>query len=157
MREILNPLDPVKLETELGAVYVAPIGNQALRVHAPHLTVDGVPLQFSAHLTAGPDLLNWDFIHMFDSRTEQSGIAPHAISARLVDGRDADLVTLGRIAQVLLPAVRKLATTNQALFLEAQRRQLNNEIRALEEEVERDRLKIEEKVRAIAKITERLP
>ena len=109
MREILNALDPVKLETELGTIYVGPIGNQALRVHAPHLNVDGLALQFAAQLIAGPDLLNWDFLHGFDLRTQGSGIATETITARLVDGRDADLMTLGKVAQVVIPAVRKLA------------------------------------------------
>ncbi len=157
MREMLNPPDPVKLETELGAIYVAPISGQSLRVHAPHLTVDGLPLQFSAQLTAGPDLLTWDFLHGFDVRTQRSGIATETITARLVDGRDADLVTLGKIAQVVIPAVRKLAATNQALFLEAERRNLNNEIWQLEQEVERKRGRIEEKEKELAKIAERLP
>ena len=157
MHELLNPQDPVKLETELGIIYVAPIGNQALTVHGPHLTVDGIPLQFSGHLTAGPDLQNWDFMQMFDSRTQQSGIAPNAISARLVDGRDADLIILGRVAQVVVPAVRKLAATNQALFLEAERRRLNNEIWQLERDIEKTRRKIEEKENELAKIAGRLP
>lgn len=100
MREILNSLDRVKLETELGAIYVAPMGGQSLRMPAPHLTVDGAPLQFSTNLTAGPDLQSWDFMHIIDVRTQRSGIATQLITTRLVAGRDADLVTLGKIAQL---------------------------------------------------------
>ncbi len=74
-----------------------------------------------------------------------------------MDGRDAGLVTLGKIAQVVIPAVRKLAATNQALFLEAERRNLNNEIWQLEQEIEKKRTKIEEKEKELAKIAERLP
>jgi hypothetical protein len=36
---------------------------------------------------------------MYDSRTGRSSTAEHALHARLVDGRSADIVTLGKIAQ----------------------------------------------------------
>ena len=61
--------------------------------------------------------LNWNFIQQFDSNTGRFTTASDALSARLVDGRDADLVTLGKIAAAMIPAIRKLAQTNAGLFL----------------------------------------
>lgn len=57
----------------------------------------------------------------------------------------------------MIPAVRKLAGTNQGLFLEAERRNLNNEICHLEHDIEKTRAKIEEKEKELSKIAARLP
>jgi hypothetical protein len=73
-----------------------------------------------------------------------------------VDGRDADLVVLGKLAQVIVPAVRKLAEENRALFLEAERRSIHNELASLERGIERNRTKLEEKERELAGVTGQL-
>ena len=48
MRDFLGPVNAAQLQTELGLIYVLPSGRMGIQVHAPHLTVDGVPLQASA-------------------------------------------------------------------------------------------------------------
>lgn len=75
----------------------------------------------------------------------------------MVDGRDADLVTLGKIAAAMIPAIRKLAQTNAGLFLEAERRRLNNEIVALERGIETKREKLKEKEDQLAAVEKQLP
>jgi hypothetical protein len=57
----------------------------------------------------------------WDSKEGRFFTGHNALRARLVDGRDADLVTLGRIVQIIVPAVRKFAHENQGLLLEAER------------------------------------
>ena len=65
-------------------------------------------------------------------------------------------MTLGKIAQVIVPAVRKFAEDNQGLLLEAERRGLHNELASLEGEIENKRIKVEEKERELAVVTEAL-
>jgi hypothetical protein len=48
MRDCLGPVNAAQVPTELGTIYVVPGGRMGIEVHAPHLTVDGVPLQASA-------------------------------------------------------------------------------------------------------------
>ena len=140
----------VPIETELGQIFVTPTAVTGADVTAPHLTVDGMPLQASAFLVSdgGP---NFDLLQTWDPKS-QSFVQPSGIRARLVDGRDADIVTLGKIAAVIVPAVRRLAETNRGIFLEAERRSLNNDIRKLENDSERLKAKIEEKKQSLAAI-----
>ena len=53
-----------------------------------------------------------------------------------------------------MPAVCKFAEQNQALFLEAERRAMNNEVANLEHELENKRAKLEERERELAEVTE---
>jgi hypothetical protein len=73
--------------------------------------------------------------------------SPDGVSARLVDGRDADIVVLGKIAEAIVPTVNKLASERWELFLEAERRSLNNEIRGFEEKRDHLQRRIDEKER----------
>jgi Skp family chaperone for outer membrane proteins len=66
------------------------------------------------------------------------------------------MVTLGKIAQVVVPAVRKFAQENQGLRLEAERRGIHNELATLEREIENKRAKLEERQRELAAVTEAL-
>jgi hypothetical protein len=156
MREILAPVTAVQVQTELGLIYVTPLSRAGANVNAPHLTVDGMPLHAHAALVSDGRTFNFDLVQIYDSRTGRSSTAEHALHARLVDGRSADIVTLGKIAQVIVPAVRKFAEQNQALFLEAERRAMHNEVANLEHELENKRTKLEEKERALAEVTEAL-
>jgi hypothetical protein len=45
MRDFLDPINAAQVNTELGPIYVVPAGRMGIQVHAPHLTVDGVPFQ----------------------------------------------------------------------------------------------------------------
>ena len=45
MRDFLGPVNAAQVQTELGPIYVLPSGRMGIQVHAPHLMVDGVPLQ----------------------------------------------------------------------------------------------------------------
>ena len=76
--------------------------------------------------------------------------------ATLIDGREADIVLLGKVAQVIVPAVGKLAQTNQGIFIEAERRALTNEIAALERAIESSQAKIKEKQAKLAQIEQKL-
>src|SRR5271170_3449332 len=156
MRDYLNQVDAVRVDTELGPIFVAPTGIRAAGANAPHLTVEGVPLQASAFLVSA-DGLRWTFIQQWDSEAQRTHTSPDALRARLVDGRDADIVTLGKIAAAIQPAVERLARTNLGIFLEAERRQLNNEIVGLEREIQQKREKLEEKEMELAGIEARLP
>src|SRR5271166_6658444 len=99
MRDFLSPVEPIKVESELGAIYVQPGGIKGVAVNAPHLTVGGVPLQASAFLVSS-DGLDWGLIQLYDSAAGRFSTAPDAIRATLVDGRAADMIVLGKIAQV---------------------------------------------------------
>ena len=81
----------------------------------PYLSSNGEPSRF-------------DLIQTWDSNEGRFFSGQTAIRARLVDGRDADLVTLGKIAQIIVPAVRKFAQENHGLLLEAERRGILNEL-----------------------------
>jgi hypothetical protein len=124
-----------------------------VQVNAPHLTVDGVPLQAEAVLVSDGRSFNFNLVQGYDARTERFSTPDYALHARLVDGRNADIVTLGKIAQVIVPAVRRFAEQNQGLFLEAERRKLHNELASLEAGVEHSRSKIGEKERELAEVT----
>ena len=87
----------------------------AIQVHAPHLTVDGVPLEASADLSSNGEPSRFDLVQTWDSKEGRFFTGQSALRARLLDGRDADLVTLGKIAQVIVPAVRKFAGENQGV------------------------------------------
>src|SRR5262252_7838160 len=131
----------------IGPIYVLPSGRMGIEVHAPHLTVDGVPLQASAYLSSNGEPSRFDFVQTWDSKEGRFFTGQNALRARLVDGRDADLVTLGKIAQVIVPAVRKFAQENQGLLLEAERRGIHNELATLEREIENKRATLEERQR----------
>lgn len=73
-----------------------PNGIGGVTVNAPHLTVEGVPLQASAFLVSG-DGVSWNFIQCYDPSTRQFSMDPSALRATLVDGRDADIVLLGKV------------------------------------------------------------
>lgn len=154
MREILPPVTAVQVQTELGLIYLTPLSRAGANVNGPHLTVDGMPLHAHAALVSDGRTFNFDLVQMYDSRTGRSSTAEHALHARLVDGRSADIVTLGKIA--IVPAVRKFAEQNQALFLEGERRAMNNEVANLERELENKRAKLEERERELAEVTEAL-
>ena len=155
MRDFLSAIEPIKVETELGAIYVHPNGTGGAMVNAPHLTVDGVPLQASAFLVSG-DGVSWDLMQHYDSATNRFSMDPSAIRATLVDGREADIIVLGKVAQVVVPAVRKLAQTNPAIFLEAERRAVINEIAALERGIEGSQAKIKDKEAKLAQIEQKV-
>jgi hypothetical protein len=122
MRDQLVPLNAVRVETELGAIYLTPTGTRGVRVNAPHLTLDGVSLQASAFLVSDGQGSDFNFVQVLDTRTGLSSTPPHSLQARLVNGRAADIVVLGKLAQVIVPAVRKFAEQNWSLFLEAEGR-----------------------------------
>jgi hypothetical protein len=115
MRDFLGPVNAAQVQTELGLIYVLPSGRMGIQVHAPPLTVDGVPLEASADLSSNGEPLRFDLVRTWDSKEGRFFTGQSALRARLVDGRDADLVTLGKIAQVIVPAVRKFAEENQGL------------------------------------------
>jgi len=65
-------------------------------------------------------------------------------------------VTLGKIAQVIVSAVRKFAEKNQGLLLEVERVGIHNELATLEREIENKRAKLEERQRELVTVTEAL-
>jgi hypothetical protein len=143
MREVLFPVDPVPVDTPLGRINVRPLSAGTVQVDAPYLTVDDVPLKASAFLNGSPKTRQFDLVK--EIRDELGFTAPHALRATLVDGRTADVVVLGKIAEVVIPAVNKLAQERWALFLEAERRALNNSILGLEQGLETVRGRIDAK------------
>src|SRR5260370_13775290 len=143
MREVLNPVDPVAVDTPLGRINVRPMSAGTVQVDAPHLTVNGVPLKASAFLNGSPKTRQFDLVK--EIRDWLGFTAPQALIATLVDGRTADVVVLGKIAEVVIPAVNKLAQERWALFLEAERRDLNNSILGFEQQIESLRGRIEAK------------
>jgi hypothetical protein len=158
MRDYLGPVKTAEVQTELGAIYLTPNGLNGMHVNAPHLTVDGVPLQASAFLVSngqGPPY-HFDLLKHYDTRTEIWSTADNALQARLVDGRVADIVVLGKLAQVIVPAVRKFADKNPAVLLEAKRREIHNELAGLEGQIEHDRSKLEKKERELAAVDDAL-
>jgi hypothetical protein len=82
--------------------------------------------------------------------------APDALQARLVDGRMADIVILGKLAQVIVPTVRKFAEQNWALLLEAERRALHNQLAGLESHITHEQSKLEKKERELAAVDDAL-
>ena len=149
--------DPVgtRVETDLGPIFVAPVGLRTASVSAPHLTVDGMPLRASATLTSS-DGLNFDLIQTYDAQNRFHP-ADNALSAQLVDGRSADIVVLGKIAAVIIPAVRTLAQTNRQLFLEAERDSLRSYIANLEGEIAQSQRRLAQKKKELAAIEAQLP
>jgi len=127
-----------------------------VQVNAPHLSVDGMPLQASAFLVSDGRSFDFNFPLGYDVRTERWSTPESALNARRVDGRMADPIILGKIPQAIVPAVRKFAEQNQALFWEAERRKLHNEVAGLEREVEHNRGKLQEKERELAGVTGQL-
>jgi hypothetical protein len=121
-----------------------------IQVHAPHLTVDRVPLQASADLSSNGEPARFDLVQTRDSKEGRFFTGQNALRARLVDECDADLVTLGKIAQVIVPAVRKFAAENRRVLLEAERRGIHNQLATLEREIENKRAKVEEKQHELA-------
>ena|SRR5215469_4530840 len=117
MRDFLGPVNAAQVQTELGTIYVVPGGRMGIEVHAPHLTADGVPLQASAYLSSNGEPSRFELLQTWDSKEGRLFTGQNALRARLVDGRDADLVTLGKIAQVIVQAVRKFVQENQGLLL----------------------------------------
>ena len=64
----------------------------------------------------------------------------------------ADIVVLGKLAQVIVPAVRKFAQQNWALFLEAERRNVHNALTGLEAHIEHEQSKLAEKERELGAV-----
>ena len=94
MRELLDPVNAAQIQTAVGVIYVVPAGRIGIQVHAPHLTVDGVPLQASADLSSNGEPSRFDLVQTWDSKERRFFTGHNALSARLIDGRDVDLVTL---------------------------------------------------------------
>ena len=117
MRDFLDPVNAAQVQTELGPIHLVPGGKNGLQVNAPHLTVDGMLLEASAVLVSDGQSFNFNFVQGCDSNTERWWTPDYALNARLVDGTAADLVVRGKIALIIMPAVRKFAEENQALFL----------------------------------------
>src|SRR5215813_10177921 len=141
IREFLDPVNAAQIQTALCPIYVVPAGRIGIQVHAPHLTVDGIPLQASADLSSNGEPSRFDLVQTWDLKEGRFFTDHNALRARLVDGRDADLVTLGKIAQVIVPAVRKFAQENQGVLLEAERRGIHNELATLQREIQDKRAK----------------
>jgi hypothetical protein len=97
-----------------------------------------------------------NFIQIYDPATGRFSTAPSAIRATLVDGRGADIIVLGKIAQVIVPEIKKLAQINQGIFIETERRGVINEIAALEHGIESSQAKIKEKEARLAQIAQKL-
>jgi hypothetical protein len=155
MRQYLGPVKAAQVETELGPIYLTPNGTRGVHVNAPHLTVDSVPLQASAFLNSNGQSSAFNFVQQCDSNGIWS-TAPESLQARLVDGRMADIVVLGKLAQVIVPAVRKFAQQNWALFLEAERRNVHNALTGLEAHIEHELSKLAEKERELAAVDDAL-
>ena len=68
MRDCLGPVNAAQVPTELGTIYVVPGGRMGIEVHAPHLIVDGVPLQASAYLSSNGEPSRFDLIQTWDSK-----------------------------------------------------------------------------------------
>ena len=150
MRDFLGPVNAAQVQTELGLIYVLPSGRMGIQVHLR----DGVPWQASADLSSNGEPSRFDLLQSSNSKEGRFFTGENALRARLVDGRDADLVTLGKIVQVIVPPVRKFAQENQGLLLEAERRGIHNEPATLEREIENKRAKLEERQRELAAVTE---
>src|SRR5579862_7369700 len=151
----MNPVRPVKVDTELGPIYVIPNGCRGANVKAPHLTVDGVPLQAAAFLVSG-DGVTWDFVQQWTSNSKHLSTAPDALRAITVDGKEADIVMLGKLGSVIRPVVESLAQNNSEIFLEAERRRVNNEIFELELEMQNKREKLQHKEQELADLEARI-
>ena len=143
MREVLGSVDPAALDTPLGKINVRPLSAGTVQVEAPHITVNGVPLNASAFLNGSPKTRRFDLVK--ETRDGLWFTAPNALRATLVDGRTADVVVLAKIAEVVIPAVNKLAQERSALFLEAERRDLNNSILGFEQQIDALRGRVETK------------
>ena len=146
MREVLSPIEPVSVDTPLGCINASPMSAETVRVDAPYLTVNGVPLKASAFLTGSPKTRQFNLLAEY--RDGRFFTSPEALMAILVDGRTADVVVLGKIAEVVIPAVNQFAQDKWELFLEAERRDLNNDIARLEQELEKQRGRIGRKSRS---------
>ncbi len=109
----------VRVETDLGPIFINPLGLKTVSVSAPNLTAGGIPLRAAATLVSD-DGLNFDLIQTYDRQVHPRA-AEDALTAQRVDGRSTDIVTLGKIASVIVSAVRKLAQNERQLFLEAER------------------------------------
>jgi hypothetical protein len=154
LREFLRPVQGAQVQTELGRIYVVPAGRMGIQEHIPHWTVDGVPLQASADLSSNGEPSRFDLVQTWNPKEGRFFTAQNALCPRLVDGRDPDLVTLGKIAQVIVPGVRKFAEQNQGVLLEAERRGIHNELTTLVREIENKRAKLEAKQGELAAVTE---
>jgi hypothetical protein len=60
MRDFLGPVQAAQVQTELGAIYLTPGGKAGVQVKAPHLTVDGMPLQAEAVLVSDGQSFNFN-------------------------------------------------------------------------------------------------
>ena len=116
MRQHLGPVKPAEVQTELGPIYLTPNGTMSVQVNTRHLTVDGMPLLASAFLNSSGQSYDFSLVQQYDSRTGICSTSPESLQARLVSGSVADIVILGRLAQVIVPAVRKFAERNWALL-----------------------------------------
>ena len=68
--------------------------RMGIKVHAPHLTVEGVPLQASADLSGNAEPSRFDLVQTCDSKEGRFFTGANAL--RAVDGRDAErLVAAG--------------------------------------------------------------
>lgn len=132
----------IEISTEIGTIFVNPTCLKAANLIGPNLNIDGTPVHVTAFFVSS-DGINFDLIRQFDN--EDRFISETAIRARLIDGRDASLIILGKITQILVPAVSRAAHLHRAVFLEAERRHLENEISALNNDPQRLQTKLSEK------------
>jgi len=147
---------PAKVETPLGPIYITAAGLKTVGVFAPHLNVDGIPLQASATLVSS-DGLNFELIQQWEPRTGNLSISSSALQARLVDGRAGDIVILGKLAEVIVPAVRKFASLERKFFLDAERRFLRATIAELEQDIRQRTRRLDAKRLELAAIEAQLP
>ena len=135
-------------------IYIVPNRLKGAGVNAPHFSVIisvRYKRRFFYFSTDGSD---WSMLKQWNPKIARFSVDEEAIQARLVDGRAADLVILGKTAEDAVSAIRELAQTNRDL--EAERRSISNRIRTVELGIERSQREIEERERQIAEI-ESLP
>jgi len=144
----------VRVETDLGPIFINPLRLKTVSVTAPKLTVDGIPLRATATLV-GNDGLNFHLIQTYERQIHPRA-ADDALRAQEVDGRSADIVRLGKIASVIVSAVRKLAQNERRLFLEVERQALRTHIADLESHIAQEQRRLEEKKKELAEIEAQL-
>jgi hypothetical protein len=66
-----------------GPTYVVPGGRMGIQVHAPHVTVAGVPLQASADLSSSGEPSRFDLIQTWDLKEGRFFTGQNALRARL--------------------------------------------------------------------------
>lgn len=144
------------LETSLGNVTIKPMSADYIFMditwESP-VTINRIPYRGSARFNRTDGEWNWSLNSQGRSSRYESVYLRRATSFSTDGPSDS---ALNKFEAVMIPAIRAWAAAHEAELIEAQRRELNNDLYSLEDKIEKHRKELEDMLAKAAALEEEL-